>query len=320
MEAASDKDQPIFIVGMPRSGTTLMSIMFSAHPDVAISWKTAFLSHWTRAYRHLDMNRDEDFEIFWNAFIEGSEFATLGIDSESVKTQILAEPERDYRTVFTSILQSYAAKMKKRRWGEKTAEHYRYLHVILDWYPRARIIYMLRDPRSVSASLLGVPWDNRGVYDHAIEWRDNVQIAKQWTEDEHVRVVKYESLVADPEKELRSLCIFLGVEYDPAMLSPSRKTSPILNRGGWEKEFLTSVFRPVSTDSVKKWDSSLTSSQVAIIEHVARNGMLEYGYRPTTKGLSPAQWFRLIMVRCKNTAGWRLRNLKRNIFRFFPTH
>ena len=288
-------DRPIFIVGMPRSGTTLMTSMLSAHPHIAISPESHFLWYWRKRYSHLNISDPNDFEIFWQEFSNSQDFKKFSIDSQATRTSILATDKISYKSIFTNILQKYASKMQKSRWGEKTPDHYSYLHVIFKWYSEAKIIWMLRDPRSVTASLLPMPWANSYIDLHAKKWCDSIRLQNKWIKDERVLLVKYETLVTNPDSQMRQICQFLGEEYYPSMISDRSNNST--NSYGPRKV--------PNKNSLKKWRSNLSPNQIAIVEYIARKKMVEQGYQPITPKLTLGQLIELFFLKA-------LRRVKQN--------
>jgi hypothetical protein len=124
--------EPIFIVGVPRSGTTLMSSILSTHPAIAICPSTKFISTWMRQNSHLDISNPVKLKIFWEKFSKSKNFSRIGIDSEVTLSHIYACDSIDFKSIFHSILSHYAIKMQKTRLGEKTPSHYAYVNQLLN--------------------------------------------------------------------------------------------------------------------------------------------------------------------------------------------
>ena len=313
-----DNSQPIFIVGVPRSGTTLITSMLSAHPRIAISPETHFLNYWMQRYSHLDVRVPQDFKIFWQALNESERFSYFGVSPEATLARIQAHNELDYKTIFTSMLQEYALKMKKPRWGEKTPKHYKYVNRLLEWYPEARVIWMLRDPRAVVASLLKVDWADSHDYVNSERWSHSLRsFEQQWSTDPRVQLIQYEALVAEPELVMQRLCQFLGEEYSPDMLSNrSESSSPIINRRGWAKAHLEAALKPVTQTAVRKWQSTLSPKQIAMIEYITRDKMRRYGYPLVT---TKRQWLmprvELSLIKTQHNAKSKIVGLLRKILR-----
>lgn len=281
-------DSPVFVVGIPRSGTTLLSAMLSAHPRIAIAPETHFLSKWRQEYDGVDVRQEQAFARFWRAWSQSEHFLSLRIDGEVARTRILSQGPHDYKQIFSTVLQLYAEKQGKPRWGEKTPAHERYIELLLGWFPHARVIYMLRDPRAVIASLLRVPWSHANVYLHARRWRRSAQRLGRCSSDARVRIVKYEDLVQDPRSSLAGLSAFLGEEFEPSMLDFADAAKPLVSQDAWKAQAL----QPVTTISIGKWREELSHRQAALIEHVAGKEMLRHGYVLYTGGLSRSERLR----------------------------
>lgn len=311
-------NHPIFIVGVPRSGTTLISSMLSAHPNIAISPETHFLNHWAKPNLKKNLCSQKDIDSFWENFSQSDRFSHFGIDAQQVKSIFETSADKvDYKTIFSSLLKTYAHKLKKNRWGEKTPSHYLHVETLLEWYPQARVIWVLRDPRAVVASLLKVNWASSYTHLNAYLWRNNTNLLKEkWIKDSRIKVVKYESLIINPEKALEEICNFIGEKYHSSMLNQrSLKSSPVVNRSGWAETYLKNTLRPIDTNSIRKWKSQLSSSQIAIIEHICRQGMSDNEYITESKGLTPVQLFIFLKLVISHKIERRAKSLKRSYFR-----
>ncbi|MEA5577330.1 sulfotransferase [Anabaena sp. UHCC 0451] len=294
---------PIFIVGMPRSGTTLMTAMLSAHPHIAIPSETHFLRHWIKQYSHLDLTNPTHFADFWQEFTHSQHFSRLDINPQTTYRLILNTGKTDFPTIFTSILQEYATQRQKTRWGEKTPDHYQSLNLLFDWYPQAKIIWMVRDPRAVTASLLTMPWANSYVNRHAITWRDSIQQLKKWVEDQRVISINYENLINHTEAILKQVCEFINEDYTSMMIfGRSQTTSPLINYQGSAKINKSQALKQIDSTPIYKWQAQLSSTEIAIIEQITRCEMLAQNYHPLTNSLSIKgwlEWIKLIVLRQK---------------------
>ena len=318
MHSAPNQVNPIFIVGMPRSGTTLLRTLLSAHPAIAIPPETHFLNHWMLRYQAADLTRPAIFNRFWDEFCKSDFMVRSGLDPDTAKGRIQSAGDINFKGIFTTLLLMYAEAKGKRRCAEKTPAHYQYMHVLLDWFPHGRLIFVQRDPRGVVASLLKVPWAPDFAYVSARNWTRSCSILEQCASDQRVLCLRYESLVEQTEHELKRVCEFVGEEFTSAMLERTGsdindnidvndkmdESDKIINM--WSKEHLRSAFRPVDSESVEKWRVTLSGYQIAVIEHIARKKMTGYGYQPITEGLSlpqRAQWCSEIIKNTVTRAG-----------------
>ena len=307
-ETAGAVFAPVFIVGMPRSGTTLLSSILSSHPAIAISPETHFLNKWMPRFRRFDLEKATDFDRFWSAFVESRRFGFLGVEPGDVLHR-MRSPSFD--GVFRALIEAYAAKLGKPIGGEKTPAHHKYVGTLLEWYPAARIVVALRDPRAVVSSLRGTPWGRQfGVDLHALEWDRSVDALLRWRDDDRVRTVRYEELVSDPEGRSRELCRFLGVDFDARMLEErSPEDDFIRKRDGWARDHFTSTFRPIGVESIRKWERRLSRAEIRVIEQLTHGSMQKVGYAPVTDGLSMLERAELAASRFVRRGNRRLRQL-----------
>jgi Sulfotransferase family len=296
MEDEYKNISPVFVVGIMRSGTTLMSMMLSSHPAIAIAPDIHYIAGWVQRHRQLRLSQPADFERFWKAFSGNKRFGYLGLDAGAVRRYIEANQRYSFRGVYLSTLETFAASLQKRRWGEKapfTADH---LDTLFSWFPDARVIYMLRDPRAVVGSLRKLPWLAKvGVKAHALLWANGVGRALANEGDARIMRVRYESLVHDPTGILEDVCRFLGEAYSPAMLEGRHtlRTSTLRDREGWETAHLSAALGPVHEMSVAKWKHELTPAEVDWIEHYCGSVMQQAGYSRVGDSLSAGRQARM---------------------------
>jgi sulfotransferase family protein len=270
---------PVFVVGAPRSGTTLVRLTLSDHRDLAIGPETHFLGYWLGHHPGLQAGDRAEFERFFAAFTTHEKWPRYGLDRDGFYAELTANGTPDARTIFTTIMAAQARNAGKPRFGEKTPGHYAHLDRLLSWYPHARVVFMVRDPRAVVASLVTLDreWAPSEALRWSRVWATTIDRLEAHAGDPRVREVRYERLVASPEEELGALLEFLelapiggfGVERAPDPVARVHGTfSP---RG------------PIRAGSVERWRSVLTAQQVGQIEAVTRAPMLRHGYEPVTR-------------------------------------
>jgi hypothetical protein len=268
---------PIFIVGMPRSGTTLLSSLISAHPRIAITPETHFLNRFVRTRR--DARQPAEVLALWAEFRASDRFKFLELDATAVEARIRAVGPTSYRDIFDAVLACVADRDGKVRTGEKTPPHYARLDTLLEWYPDARILFMLRDPRAVVASLRQTPWGKKyGVDLHAMRWRHSGSVLHIWQADPRLLIIRYERLVTEPADVVRAACSFVGEEFYGEMLTAKRERHDFENRTGWAKTHFARAVGAISSDGVDKWRTQLSAKEVSIIEHYSSPYMGEFKY------------------------------------------
>jgi hypothetical protein len=203
---------------------------------------------------------------------------TLEIDYASLRAAFVAGP-RTYGRLYGLLQEQVATRRGKPRWGDKSLGTERHTDRLLEHYPEARILHMMRDPRDRLASVL-TRWKTRrgdvGVSTAA--WLRSARLATRHAADHpgRYRVVRYESLVADPESELRAVCAFIGEPYEHEMLTMG-------GAGRFRDEGSNSSYGPrsagvISTDSIRKYEKVLSPRQVSFIQASAHREMADHDY------------------------------------------
>jgi hypothetical protein len=206
--------------------------------------------------------------------------ALIGIPLDVARERFEAAPRQDAASLFRALLEADALAAGKPRWGEKTPDHAGQLFDIFRWFPDARVVWMVRDPRAVVASRMRRTWNRASLATAAgIAGRRLERAATLAGKEPRVLVVRYETFVERPEHGLRRVCAFLGEDYDPAMLAAgaavARYNSTFIDTSSDQAA-------PISTDAVDGWRTALSRQEVALVDWLARDGMRAWGYRPAS--------------------------------------
>jgi Sulfotransferase family len=264
---------PIFIVGGPRSGTTLLRNMLNRHPAVAICRETEFF-HWVYSRRRNfgSLSDLENRRRVVKEYLATQRIQRMRVDLEALSRTLLDEAT-SYPAMFLSLIRFFADAHGKRRCGEKTPHNGLIAELLYEWYPDASVIHILRDPRDAVASMLRMPWAPNNVVSNARAWLNFNLAARRSSGNPRYLLVRYEELVKNPEVELRRICAFVGEEYSPVMLEPNLDAGVTLF---WFRR----AEEPVTTERLGKWREELTADQVALVEWTVGTHMQTFGYAP----------------------------------------
>lgn len=249
--------EAIFVVGVHRSGTTLMRSILNASSQVAITNENHYFGHLLaaegvhRAIRGLGDLRDDRVVERAVSLIYGRVAARHWFRDPSrawvwLQRQVppsefharLLASDRSERAVFDTLLRLYADRRGKAIIGEKTPAHVRHGDTLLAWYPGGRIVHMLRDPRAIYVSDLRRRRQHPGSLPYRILNRVPgalaalllVQTTLTWLESvarlrdnrrrhpDRYLVVRFEDLVTTPRSEVERVCRFLGIPFEEPML------------------------------------------------------------------------------------------------------
>ncbi|WP_017297396.1 sulfotransferase family protein [Nodosilinea nodulosa] len=274
---------PIFLVGCPRSGTTLLQQMLDAHPEVAIAPETHFIRNfWLKREQYGSLESDRAYQLLLQAIVDLPEFAEMELSAPDfiAAAQTL---ERSYKNLFGLVLSQFRQKRAVARVGEKTPNHLLYMQTLQEFFPEARFIHIIRDPRAVVNSWKKVPWTTGSIGGDAGVWRRYMATARQCPPaDGAIYNLHYEALVSNPEASLKAICQFLGLSFQAAMLDYYRQDSKGVNvsREPWKGN----AVKPVSADSLTRWQQDMTPEEIATVDWVVKDEMMRLGYEPYASG------------------------------------
>jgi hypothetical protein len=264
---------PIFIVGSGRSGTTLLRNMLNRHPAIAVCRETDFYHYvYMRRRRFGSLANPQNRRRLIAEYLATQRIQRMQLNRDELAAKLQNEG-LTYDKFFAAFLEYYACVQGKRRCGEKTPQHAYFAGTLCQWYPDARVIHLLRDPRDTVSSLLHLPSAPNEVMGGANLWLRRNLAARRLQHRPQYLLVRYESLVSRPEAELRRVCQFVGEEYSPLMLEP--KADPTADRPWFQR-----AEQPVTTGRVGAWREELTAEQAGLIEWVVGHQMAEFGYPP----------------------------------------
>jgi hypothetical protein len=262
---------PTVVLGVSRSGTTLLKAMLDAHSQLAIPSESYFLPQlWDRHGERPE--RD--------AFVEDltrlERLREWGVAPEEVRARLPARPT--FSQAVQSIFQLYAESRRKPRFGEKTPLYMQHLDVLDRAFPDARYVHIIRDGRNAAFSLLAMtrkPRFNlsrpRGVGDFAVAWQREVRGAQLFGRTHAYHELRYEDLVEQPEQRLREVCAFLDLEYEPGMLEYHRREDAALYADH------PRLAEPPVPDT-RSWRREMRPADVELFEAIAGDLLAEQGY------------------------------------------
>ena len=217
-DASLTRNPAPFVVGMSRSGTTLLRLMLDAHPELAIPPETHFIPVVAKACQTARDPR----AAFLHGLTSTHTWSDFHIAADVLETRIANIEPFNMSDALRALYGLYAEGFGKPRWGDKT-NHLWNLTVIQDLLPEARFIHIVRDGRDVALSIKDLWWGPNSVAEAAQYWKSGIQKARsQVVGLHHYREIRFEDLVLDTERHLRQLCDFIELAWHPAMLEYHR--------------------------------------------------------------------------------------------------
>ncbi len=273
---------PFFIVGSGRSGNTLLRTILMAHGDFIIPPESYVLGNVTREYyRYNFLPWALLARLVISCFESYPQFSTWEIDLHFFYQRVLGFPpaKQSLAQIIEELYLFYGEMMqiKGKRWGDKTPMNTFNLHEINMVFPQAQYIHMLRDGRDVVASYL-----NTGFYDDLLEaanrWDRSVGLVQTFGDQigsKRYHEIRYEILIAQPDDTIREVCEFLQIDFRPKMLLFWEEAQHL---GDTKLLHHANVHKPISTDSIGKWRTQLSSQQQSNLESQIGLTLQKLGY------------------------------------------
>ena len=281
---------PFFIVGVHRSGTTLLRYMLSSSPRIYIPPESDFIPRFFGRDPLSPLSRERAVNILttlWSSYRFVKEWQGEPPDAEAFVDRL---PERTPRAFLQALYSQYAAQNGAVRWGDKTPIYASYMDLIHRIFPEARFVHVIRDGRDVALSMLD-KWGEKefhiDIYFAAKSWVRRIRQARasgaRLGPDLYYEL-RYEDLVRDPEAELRPLCRFLAEPYVPEMAQPHLLGQERIQPDG----FHAPIRQPPSTKRVGRWRREMSMADQRLFQRLGGALLSELGYEAADLGSMPA--------------------------------
>jgi len=301
---------PVFIVGCPRSGTTLLRMMLDSHPELAIPPESHFIPKVWAVRRRYQQNGSVRVDRIASDIIGTDRFREWSLPEKAVWRRLHDLSNPGIADVIEAFFVAYAEREGKSRWGDKTPGNSLDMPVIARLFPTARFVHLIRDGRDVAMSLrehLGL-----GHTDAALVWATRVRKARKHARglgSERYLEVRYEELVEDPRRELVSICNFVDLPYRPEMLEYAHRLQRAVPEH--EQHRIHSNLGKPPTKGLRDWRHQMTPSDIALFEALAGRELEAFGYRRATSRIPPGvhrQAWAALTANGMSRLAWRARS------------
>ena len=298
-ESLAMKIGPVFIIGAPRSGTTLLQYMLRSHPRISFpTGESHFMIPLYRNSASYGNLRDPDnmHKLLTDIYKRNAEYIDSDLHGLKFEVDVLVEKfcSQNISTVpdvVRGLLEMNAHGEGKVRWGDKTPYYSLHVPVIMEMFPDAQIIHIIRDGRDCALSMLGRRYDLdiHNVYEAAKIWKQYVtagQAAGRVLGSTKYYAFHYEHLLEDQVTVVKEICRFLGEDFSESVINYKKATgngkTPLLrkpiqkqNSGKWETEmsqWQNRVFEDVAGDTLEDNDYILSGKRKKPLPELVRMG------------------------------------------------
>jgi Sulfotransferase family len=305
-------DAPLFIVGCPRSGTTLLRRLLNAHPRLGIPPESHFIPHLHRGYG--DPRTDREAVALAARILRLRRVRDWGLHLDPAA----CAADRTYGQVVARVYRAWASERGKARWGDKTPQYAADIPVLLDVFPDARIIHIIRDGRDVALSLLGTRFGAKNVFVAAQDWKYFVTAGRRAGASlarDTYHEIRYEALLAAPAETMAGVCAFIGEPFTDAVLRPAlegrhpnRHRVRLRSVEARRRGFMPHRTAEIVQANAGKWKRTMSRADRVLFESVAGDLLATLGYE--TEGVRrPIPAVERAWWRAHHAACWTLARL-----------
>ncbi|MGR8978726.1 MAG: sulfotransferase family protein [Gammaproteobacteria bacterium] len=275
-------DNPcVFVVGCPRSGTTLLQRMLDNHPQLAVANDSHFIPRLPDLINSTDPVLTPEI-VEWTRNYH--RFRRLDLSDATVEHA--ASQSQTYSDFISALYTEYGRRRGKPLAGEKTPDYVRSLPLLHALFPGAKMIHIIRDGRDVALSTLQWAHAEKGPGKYALWKEEPVAVCALWWEwqvgsglrdreklgEDFYREAGYEELIGRPEKVLRDLCDFMNFPFAPEMLAYHEGKASYKPGLSAKKAWLP------PTTGLRNWRTEMPTRELALFEALAGDLLSTLGY------------------------------------------
>lgn len=282
-------NRPIFILGNPRSGTSLLRIMLHSHPEICIPPESHFFLWLEGKYGDWDI---ELLEPYLDDLYESTKFETWGIERGELTNYLYNNLPETYESLTSLIYKYYALKEQKNPvyWGDKNSLWIQKLDKIKWFYPNAFIVHLIRDGRDVACSYreihsknIQTPYAPKlpiSISKIAENWNVNniyiEEFLKEFPNKQYVQIT-YEELLISPKSTLKKILKPLGLEIIKVQLEYYLKDKEEIEPEeffNWKEKLV----QPPDINNIGKYLHLLSQNEINEFNTIAYQSLLKYDY------------------------------------------
>lgn len=269
----------IFITGCPRSGTTMLASILGSHASSIVTPESDFFIEFL--YKKLKRKTDSvDISEFLKFLNENYRFKQWKIDANKISCTSSHVNFENFNSLIENTVSLFAEKHQKNLNSkinriDHTPSSIKSFDVLVELFPSAKFIFIIRDPRAVYASVKDLDWGANTALKLAEIWNEYVTyyFCLEKLHPEKVLLVKYEDILTNPELNVKKLCDFVNIVYNDLMLEGKGFIIP-----GYTASQHNLVGKKLDKGRIIKWKKELTIDDILIIESKCKPVMSVFGY------------------------------------------
>lgn len=272
----------VCVLGVPRSGTTMLASMLASTPETIALPEMAYLHD----LMEFDSEGTLDAAKFREILLASHRFRNSGICKNDGEIPELFIPDNLTGSI-SNILEKYNLNTEQKsfnHWVEHTPHNARAADLWLKYYPQVKFVHIVRDGRGVAASTMNRPWGLKDIVRLSENWNSRINSIRnlQARHGNRMTEVRYEDLIQDPESTLRRVCEFTGIGFRLSMLD-NNGISDLKHFGG-----AALIGKRVDMSRLDGWKKELKDWEIRHFTAICHENLEHYDYDVSgAKALNP---------------------------------
>jgi hypothetical protein len=269
---------PVFIVGVDRSGTTLLTMMLDMHSQLWIPNESHFIVDYFEKYEGVAITQDDNLKrsivrkIFDERYVRDWDISITADQVDVTACRTLSD-------VIAAFYQACATSKGKMLWGDKTPRYLVHVDVLNKLYPEARFIHIVRDGRDVAESISQMWWGANDFASALKSWERRVEMGHKMLnmlpQDRWIQL-RFEDLVLDTKKELRRVTDFLQLPFEESMLGYASVAAEKV--GGRIDKHHSGLMQAPQASETYRWKNRLSHADQALAWQIAGRMLKHFQY------------------------------------------
>lgn len=281
-----------FIIGNPRSGTTLLRLMLNKHEKMSVPPEAGFLAWLYDAYQNFTFKKDK-VDHFIEALKNTTKIEHWNLDFDALKNFIESEKPANFPKLMDCIYVYYSKYNLSKDvdiYGDKNNFYLHEIDLLAELYQDVKFIHIIRDGRSVAVSYKDLKKKSM-TSEYAPDLPDDIEtISKEWTNNiemintsfdklnsDQCHTIRFEDLISKPKESLHDICDFLDIKYDEEMLNYFQTTENDGLEPGDFSQWKSKNKLPLQEQEIFKY-KKLSQSELSLFENLAKNTLEQYNY------------------------------------------
>lgn len=291
-----------FVLGRPRSGTTLLRTLFEAHPNIATAPECSFIINMEPKYGKIRHWTKELLRSFYDDLQMNPKIRNWDLDRETtLKSLMHCEGKNTFQNICKVIFLNYKSVFATGEvlWiADKNPVYATYAKRLMKIFPEAVFLHITRDPRDNIFSIKTFEFEAPIAALLAYRWRNSSEklfkLRKKFPKK--FFLIRYEDLASEPAKYFQLMCDFLKIPFHQEVFEYYKKADEVL-KGKFELsdiKFHKGLLLPINTGKLGLWKTKLSDKEVSVVETVIGKLMERYGYDRKYKKFNLGIWLKAI--------------------------